>query len=426
MPTVVQTLAEEYAARFKPARSGPRLIGRELEFPLVNHDGTAGDIRRLWPRLMREDYYKVKYDDPATESLIVALHGDGVVYEAEVGLGTVELLTPACADLFELEAAARRGLAPLVRAAEAEGMHVLGFGIQPRTPRTASLMTPKKRYGALLKAIGTPWLHFATTAADQLHVDITRGELVPVLNWMNLLSAPLIALCANSSVYAGRAGRFASGREGLLGTIGMHRNGMTPRKFASLAEFVEFICAHPCYVLKQPDGSLTRYNRPFSAWLAKHGADLDAYLWHEHYTWNSARARVEHSTIEVRPACQQPPDEMMAASALSLGLVEALPQLAEYVTRALGADPWPVMLRYRAAVVQAGVRAPEPAPRFLHHVVQAAADGLRARGRGEERFLEPIWSRLQKRRAPADEARARFQKGGIQSLLDYCTFIRNS
>ena len=89
----------------------------------------------------------------------------------------------------------------------------------------------------------------------------------------------------------------------------------------------------------------------------------------------------------------------MAASALSLGLVEALPQLAEYMTRALGPDPWPVMLRYRSAVVQAGLRAPEPAHQFLHQIVHCAADGLRARARGEESFLAPIWSRLQKRRA---------------------------
>ncbi len=436
MSNTIPALAEQYAARIKETRHGLRLVGRELEFPLVNQDGTAGDIRRLWPRLIREGHYNPKYDDPkyddpSTEALIVALHGEDVVYEAEVGLGTVELLTPACEDLFQLEAAVKRGLAPLVRAAEAEGMHVLGFGIQPRTPRSAKLMTPKKRYGALLNAIGKPWLHFATTTADQLHVDITRDELVPMLNWMNLLSAPLIALVANSSVYAGRAGKFVSGREGLLGTIGTHRNGMTPRQFDSLADFMTFICAHPCYVLKNADGSLTQYGRPFTEYLKQRPvrfskADrsdlLERYLWHEHYTWNSARARVEHSTIEIRPACQQPPHESMAASALSLGLVEAQPQLAQYITHALGDDAWRVMLRYRRAVVRDGLRAAEPTRYFLRDVVQFAEDGLRARGRGEEQFLLPIWNRLQERRIPADEARELFLKKGMPALIEYCKF----
>lgn len=420
MSNPIAILAEQYAARFREQLGPLRLVGRELEFPLVNADGTTGDVRRLWLRLMQDGHYKPKYDDPETQSLIVALNGDDVVYEAEVGLGTVEMLTPACEDLFQLEAAVQRGLAPLVRAAQAEGMHVLGFGIQPRTPRSAKLMTPKRRYGALLKAIGRPWLHFATTAADQLHVDIASAELVPMLNWMNLLSAPLIALAANSSVYAGRAGQFASGREGLLGTIGTHRNGMTPRKFESLEDYMSFICAHPCYLLKNADGSLMQYNRPFSQYLHQHGADLSAYLWHEHYTWNSARARVEHSTIEIRPACQQPPHELMAASALSLGLVEALPQLADYITHALGDDPWPMMLRYRQAVVREGVRAPEPIQYFLRDVLQFAENGLRARRRGEEKFLQPIWDRLQQRRIPADDARGLFLKKGMTALLENC------
>jgi gamma-glutamylcysteine synthetase len=442
MPNPISELAEQYAARFRETAPPLRLVGRELEFPLVNADGTAGDIRRLWPRLVREGNFTPKYDDPATSSghspetqpLIVALSGDdGIIYEAEVGLGTVEMLTPACEDLFQLEAVMQKGLTRLTRAAEAEGMRVLGFGIQPRTPRSPNLMTPKKRYGALLNAIGKPWLHFCTTAADQLHVDITRDELVPMLNWMNFVSGVIIALVANSSVYAGRAGQFVSGREGLLGALGAHRNGMTPRKFKSLEDFMTFICAHPCYVLKNADGSLTQYGRPFNDYLVHRplgfskpkGSLLDAYLWHEHYTWNSARARVEHSTIEIRPACQQPRHELMAASALSLGLVEALPQIEEYVTRVLGADPWPTMLRYRRAVVRDGLRAAEPAKKFLQMMIQLAEDGLRRRGRGEEKWLAPLWKRLEKKRTPADEACALFNKKGMDALIEALTIHRS-
>jgi gamma-glutamylcysteine synthetase len=414
----VSAVAEQYAARFRERLRPLRLVGRELEFPLVETDGTAGDIRRLWPELLREGSFTPKYDDPQTEALIVSLTSANAVYEAEVGLGTVELLTPACEDLFQLETNICAGLAPLVRAAHAAGMRVLGFGIQPRTPRSPQLMTPKKRYGALLKAIGKPWLHFCTTAADQLHVDIARHELLPMINWMNFISAPLVALAANSSVYSGRAGRFVSGREGLLGTVGQHRNGMTPRRFGSLEEFVAFVCGHPCYVLKRADGRLTQYNRPFHDYLEQHGPDLAAYLWHEHYTWNSARARVEQSTIEIRPACQQPPDEMMAASALSLGFVEAWPHIETYALRTLGSDPWPAMLRYRERVLTGGMRAEEPAKGFLRGIVEIAETGLRGRGRGEEEYLKPVWRRLEKRQAPADRARARFLNHGMGALID--------
>ena len=116
-PTSV--IADQYKARFREKRRPLRFVGRELEFPLVEADGTAGDIRRLWPALMREGNFTAKYDDPETKSLMVALKSHHVVYEAEVGLGTVELLTPACEDLFQLDSAVQAGLRPLVHAAKA-------------------------------------------------------------------------------------------------------------------------------------------------------------------------------------------------------------------------------------------------------------------------------------------------------------------
>ena len=84
-------------------------------------------------------------------------------------------------------------------AVRAAGMRALGFGIQPRTPGSPALVTPKRRYAALLEAIGRPWLHFATTASDQVQVDITRGELPDAINVLNVLSPALIALTVNSS-----------------------------------------------------------------------------------------------------------------------------------------------------------------------------------------------------------------------------------
>ncbi|MBI3732852.1 MAG: hypothetical protein HY259_05265, partial [Chloroflexi bacterium] len=189
--------------------------------------------------------------------------------------------------------------------------------------------------------------------------------------------------------------------------------------FASLEEFIAFICGHPCYVLKDGD-AFRPYQRPFTHYLAKHGPDFQTYLWHEHYTWNSARARTEHSTIEIRPACQQPQSESLAASALSLGFVEAAPAIAEYVERVLGVDPWPTMLRYRKAVIHDGLRAQEPVKKFLSSLVQEAENGLRRRGRGEETFLGPIWARLEERRAPADRARALFVKKGMPALIEAC------
>jgi gamma-glutamylcysteine synthetase len=191
---------------------------------------------------------------------------------------------------------------------------------------------------------------------------------------------------------------------------------MTPRPFRILAEFVEFVCSQTCYVLRRDDHFVS-YRRPFTSYLAANGADLEAYMWHEHYVWNSARPRVQHATIEIRPACQQPPDEPLAAAALSLGFAEALPAAWAFVCDRLGSDPWPAMAAYRVGAVREGLAAREPAPGLLAGLLELAETALRRRDRGEERYLLPIRRRLETRVLPADRAAALFARRGIEGLI---------
>jgi hypothetical protein len=67
--------------------------------------------------------------------------------------------------------------------------------------------------------------------------------------------------------------------------------------------------------------------------------------------------------------------------------------------------------------VAAGVKAREPVPGLLARLVGLCEDTLRRRGRGEERFLAPIRSRLERRELPADRAAAMFRTGGIERLV---------
>ena len=55
--------------------------------------------------------------------------------------------------------------------------------------------------------------------------------------------------------------------------------------------------------------------------------DWPGFLAHEHYVWHSTRPRTKQGTVELRAACQQPWSEHMAATALQLGLVEAMPEI---------------------------------------------------------------------------------------------------
>lgn len=413
----VEQLAATFGEAFPTQVTRPRVVGREAEYPVVDAQGRAADVRRLWVTLLEAGDLTPKFDSGRTH-LIVGLEGDDYSYALEVGLGTVEVNTRPCADLWEVEAIMGRAVARLVHASAVSGYHLLGYGIQPVTPPTLRLMSPKQRYQSLYRAMGEEWLWYAVTASDQLQVDIGRHELVHMLNFGNLMAPAIIALCANSPVYEGKLSRYCSAREGRMAGIHAreHRHGMPVRPYASLVDYVA-TTAQSAYLILRADNEVVPSSQLFSDYLAEHGPDYEAFLFHEHYIWNSARLRVAYGTIEMRPACQQPWGEQMAAAALTLGLIEASEAIDAYVQDRLGTSYWEDMRTYHRQAIQRGLAAPQPAPRFLATLVTMAEEGLRSRGRGEERLLAPIYQRLERAENPAQRARRIFVSDGLHALL---------
>ena len=452
-----EALADRIAAHFPTQLQGPRTVGREAEFPVVDQSGRAADIDRLWPLLMAEETgegsslspLKVKRDAVNTE-LIVGLDGAAYSYALEVGKGTIELNVGPYATLFELESAFRSAVERLVRAAAQLGWRVLGYGVQPLSPPTRDLLSPKQRYHALADIMGDDWIWYTVTASDQTHVDVHRDEAVSVLNFATLMAPVVVALCANSPVVAGALTGDCSGREGrMISALYGERHGMIARPYADLTDFVARLSRMPALLYREgerllPDG------RPFAEVLradfgmaGSEGAALspdcfDAFLLHDHYIWHSARLRTAYGTVELRPACQQPPDELMAATALYLGLVEGREEITDCMQSAfapkgeervkrseerVNPDPlsasWSCMREYHHEAVRAGLAAPEPASGFLAEVLGLAAAALARRGYGEESMLAPLWRRLERRENPAQRVQRVFAEKGLEGLLEF-------
>ena len=379
---IYRRLATRFAASFPQELSGARTVGREAEFPIVGQRGEAVDVRRLWNVLLEADDLTPEYGAGTAghPPFIVGLVGPDYSYALEVGLGTIEISTRPCRTLLEIETLMQTAVARLVRAAGRFGWRVLGYGIQPASPPTIGLMSPKQRYLSLYRAMGSPWLWYTVTASDQLQFSIRRDEMLHMLNYGNMIAPIIIALCANSPVYGGKDSHFCSAREGVMAEIraGEHRHGMPPAPYATLYDFVRMI-SQPTYLIVRDGGEIVPSSRPFSAYLAENGPDFQAFLFHEHYIWNSARLRAAYGTLEVRPACQQPWPESMAAAALTLGLAEASYPIMAYIEETMGENYWQRMRIYHQQAIRHGLRAPQPAPHFLEHVAALAAAGLHAR-----------------------------------------------
>ena len=416
-------LADAFSSHFQRTIQRPRIVGREAEYPVVTASGEAADVRRLWETLLAPGDLKPKYDSGAS-NLIVGLEGDEYSYALEVGAGTVEINTRPCSDLFTLKTIMEAAVSRLVRAAARHSWQVLGYGIQPVTPAALALMSPKQRYQSLYRAMGREWLWYTVTSSDQIQIDVSRNEMVHILNFGNLITPVIIALCANSPVYEGQLSPFCSGREGRMAEIhaNEHRHGMPARPYQDMVDYVRTLSGAQFLIL-QDSGEVIPSSQLFNDYLLAHGADFPAFLFHEHYVWNSARLRTAYGTIEIRPACQQPWGEHMAAMALSLGLVEASHAVLAYMMDVLGDDHWEIMRQYHRLAILRGLAAPQPAPGFLSRIVELATEGLASRDHGEEVLLEPIENRLYRSENPAQRVRRIFRSDGIQGVLAH-TAIR--
>jgi gamma-glutamylcysteine synthetase len=426
MAQTIRLSIEELAARFErafPAQlETPRTVGREAEYPLVTHDGAAVDLTPIWALLLADGGLEPKFDGVNPE-LIVGLEGIDYGYALEVGRSTIEIYTRPCPHLLELQDVHNAALGRLIAAAESLGWRVLGYGIQPLTPPSTALMSPKQRYQAMLEIMGEDWLWYTVSASEQLHVDVARPEMIRLLNLGLLMTPAIIAFCGNSPIYAGQVSDFCSAREGMVTQRGQYanRHGMPDRPYRDLADFVERLAQLP-YLLRREGAYLLPDGRPFVDVLADEGVDFESFLLHDHYVWHSARLRVAHATLEMRPACQQPPHEEMAAAALYLGIVEAADQIEPYLHANLGKQSWDALKHYHAEAMRYGLAAPQPLPDFLATMLGFAEDALRRRNYGEEILLQPLWDRLNAKENPAQRAKKIFARAGMDGIVESFAF----
>ncbi|CAN5806629.1 hypothetical protein BH10CHL1_BH10CHL1_31480 [soil metagenome] len=433
----INTLAAQFTNSFPERVPQLRTIGREAEFPVVTATGEAADVRRLWEPLLAADerrgYAPMRpHYDTTTPNMIVGLDGADYNYELEVGLGTVEVVVRPCTDLLTIQTIMQQAISRLVHAAACYNWQILAYGIQPISPPSLALMAPKQRYQSLYRAMGDEWLWYTVTASDQCHVAIQRDEAVLMLNFGNLMAPVMIAFCGHSPVHSGVLSPFCSAREGQHQLIDMHkfrdggaRHGMPVRPFTSIADYVRTM-AQSTYLIVRADNEIIPSSRPFTSYLREHGPDFEAFLFHEHYIWNSARLRTHYGTLEIRPACQQPWSEHMAAMALSVGLIEAAQPIMDYVQTALGEAYWSIMRTFHQQAIAKGLAAPQPARNFLRTIILLAEAGLQRRGQGEERWLRPIFDRLELGLNPAQRIRKIFQTHGNTGLLSHTAIRPNT
>lgn len=327
----------------------PRSVGAEVEFLLLDADrlsalpihpspetGAAGSLSFL-RRFGRGRGWEEEASQKGAPSF--RLPG-GLALSYEPG-GQIEIRTPPDRSASRLLSGLRAVTAPLIAEAAAEGIVVLGAGIDPRTPlEEVPLQVSSHRYALMdryLRSIG-PWgaRMMRQTAAVQLNVDFGAA---PLEDWRlaNALAPFLTALFANSPRYAGqdagaRSTRALAWRRLDPSRTGIFRGAGEPR---SPGEYAAFGLGAGAIFAPAEDG----HYPSFAEWLARGGVvEAD---WRGHLTTLFPEVRPK-GYLEVRSIDALPPQWLPAALAVIWGLF--LDPEAARDAAALAGPPDPALL----------------------------------------------------------------------------------
>ncbi|MGA1825802.1 MAG: glutamate-cysteine ligase family protein [bacterium] len=439
-----------------------RRIGSKLAFPLVLPDGRAGDTIKngaLWDFLCEKGWKKV-IDPISGETISVRCQGEknDHVVSCKLSFCRIEFSLAHTDNLFNLSCIIEK-MQELIREFE-EKFHVsfLGFGLQPITPPSQSLLLKNKKDSIRYRIFGKdshvyspkgPKHHlFAINASNQVHVDVTMDEAISAINVFNGLAGFQVALTANSNIWQGRIDREFKSLAEVFGDFVLQdkrplRYGVPERKFRDLEDYFLFLLSFPPGYIER-DGILIRLPHCPSfldyclcnalymqcmkgrltqgcCGITESGEDIkvkmqtkDLYQ-HFSFFWPSARLS-RYYTLENRINDQQPPGEMMTIPALTLGIIENLNEAERFIDE----YPWPLLGVLRIKAARFGLEAKLQGVPIWHlckRMVDIAEDGLKKRGLGEELFLIPLKERIEKVFCPADKAAQLYRKRGIQGFL---------
>ena len=449
----MKRIVEHLVTGFREAaarRSGQgRRVGSELKFPLVNARGEAAPreaVAALWAFLVGRGWEPAV--DPLTGRVVGATmpgeHNDTIA-SCETGYCKPEFSLAHVGDLGALRDAVERLRHTLRAFSDREGVRFLGYGIQPKTPPSKRLLIRQSRTAfwgrafrsnrAIAPRDGDDVHLFTINASSQVHVDVAEHEAVPAVNALNGLTAAQIALTADSSVWRGCLDPEYKCVCEMFWDWWMpqgKRVGIPAQPFTDLTDYIHTVARlRPVYVKRdgKPVGIMDGY-RTFVEYyqaggrargVAHDGRDVpltpcpDDIDQHATFYWYNARLS-RYYTVENRVNDQQPPDELLCVPALTLGLLEALPEAVEIVA----SYAWNDLAAARTAACREGLEAIEggvAVDELAGRMLGAAQAGLERRGLGEEQFLEPLWQRLKARRCPADAAADTFAKGGVEALV---------
>lgn len=451
-----------------------RRVGLELEFPVVETMTGRGMDRAAAENLWRSFAAYDQSWSTAQEAVTGAITGvrrkaTGFVehLDTDTGVCTVEVSLAPQETIDLAVHAANLVIADLQRLLNQMGHTLLCVGIQPHTWLDPTRKTKKDWYTLLSRHVSFHhW--FVPIASHQVSIDVSPDEAVRIINVLCGFAGVFAGLTASSPIARGTVQPWKEMRNWIWyerckrvppREASYTSNGIPMKPFSDTGSYVEYCWGSHIFLLtdlkgngyeivggesfrefilrrdrtlaRQCDGKLVKIQPTRDildrihqyGWLA---AKLH-YMFDTSTDVEDVRAALTQGTIgeyfeehaincyvENRSCGVAPEGEEGVTAALTLGVVEQLAD-AELLLREFEWSEWRRMwvTASKHGLSSNGSRILD----IMRNVVDLARIGLRARGLGEESFLEPALTRLEKRETPADDMIKAFNSGGTRQLI---------
>lgn len=437
---VVRSFEKEYKSNNRV-----RTVGLELEYPLTKFDGTPINLEILqvfWDELISKDNWRPIIDDITNETIGVKKlrkHHKGSfnndVITVDFGFPTIELSLTPSSNLAEAE----NRLSDLIFFISTElaklGCVMLGYGVQPIANPDKKYVSPKSRHNIFFNiyeeekrfrnGLYELYIH-CLSASSQVHVKVSHKEAITALNALNASSGLRIALLANSPVWRGEKTQYKALRELFWDWCWPNRSQQVgiPPHFGSVKDYIYFLLDFRALAIAHKENfqtldSIFPFRRYFFGMETEQKidmvltpADINQVV---SYAWHNARLQSNYGTVEDRVSCQQPPNAQLVPAALTLGLVENIASL-ERLTQRISLDQW---REIRILACSSGLDLDYELDilSYIEEMLTIAHKGLSERKLGEEKYLDPLFERLESRTTPADTALDICANGGIIELV---------
>lgn len=454
----IDELTSYFSANFsRPIKH--RSIGLEYEYPVVyaNGNGVTFEVITSLFKELKNLGWEIIFDEITQQAVAAKKKTDEAtqvndynfdLITTEFGYSVIEFVLSPSTSLQAAEAKLVKLVKLVTSLLDKYQAILLGYGIHPLNPPAAKYVCPRGRY----QILESGWMPnprnvldvycLTLSASCQTHVEVSLAEAIPITNALNATAGLRIALLANSPIWQGNPTKYDASRELFWDWCYQARAkqiGIPPR-FEDIHHYVDYLLDFSCLLVK-------RANIPYQL-----NSDMTIAQYFDYQevsaesvtgeikkiqplpkdihlkcgmAWFDARLQSAYGTVEDRCSCQQPPHEHLVSAALTLGLVENLSGIVAIADR-LTVNEWKDI---RIEACKNGIEMIYNNINIVSlfkQLIDVANAGLISRGLGEEKYLNPLYTRLDSMTCPAKQIKALFAEGGIESLVSFSDMKRFS